>query len=275
MTLPPPEEGFTALVTGASSGIGAEFARGLASRGHGVTLVARRAERLSQLATELAERHGVRAEVITADLAEEAGRERVASDLEARGLGVAVLVNSAGFGIYRPFAQSDREGELRQVRLLVEAVVDLDARYLPAMLRRDSGAIINMSSTAGFQPLPGNGTYAAAKAFVLFHTEALHEEVRGSGVTVTAVCPGPVATEFQEKSEPLFGDRMPKLVWRGPERIADESLRAVERGKRTIVPGGLAVRSFFAPNRIAPPSLALSVARRVMSRELSRGTNGA
>jgi uncharacterized protein len=270
LALPPPHEGSTALVTGASSGIGAELARGLAGRGHGVTLVARRADRLERLAAELRDTHGVRAEAIAADLSDAAARDRLAGEVERRGLAVEVLVNNAGFGIYKPFAASDRERELQQVRLLVEAVVDLDARYLPGMLERGRGAILNMSPAAGFQPLPGNGTYSAAKSFVLYHTETLHEELRGTGVTATAVCPGPVETGFQESSEPLFGDRMPKLVWRDAKSVAEESLHALERGKRSVVPGGLTVRAAFAPNRVAPAGLALPVARRVMSRELDR-----
>lgn len=270
MALPPPAPGSTALVTGASSGIGEELARGLAQRGHGVTLVARREERLTRLAAELADRHGVRAEVVAADLADEEARDRLEDEVRARGLTVEVLVNNAGFGIYQAFAGSDRRRELQQVRLLVEAVVDLDARYLPGMVERGQGAILNMSSTAGFQGLPGNGTYAAAKAYVLLHTEALHEELRGTGVTATAICPGPVRTEFQETSKPLFDDRMPKLAWRDAKRVAEDSLVAVERGRRSSVPGGLAVKGMFAPNRLAPARIALPVARRVMSRELSR-----
>ena len=274
MTLPLPRRESTALVTGASSGIGRELARVLAARGHGVPLVARRAERLEELASELAGRHGVRAEAIQADVADASARDRLVAELERRGLTVEVLVNNAGFGIYLPFADSDRERELQQVRLLVEAVVDLDARYVPGMVDRGRGAVVNVASTAGFQPLPGNGTYAASKAFVLFHSEALHEEVREHGVTVTAVCPGPVETEFQEVSEPLFGRRIPRFLWVSAERVAEEALRAVEAGKRTVVPGGVAVRTAFAPNRMAPSAIALPVARWVFSGELERGRSG-
>jgi short-subunit dehydrogenase len=274
MALPPPSPDSTALVTGASSGIGAELARGLARRGHGVSLVARRRERLERLASELAGQHGVRAEAIAADLAEPTERDRLARELEGRGLTVEVLVNNAGFGIYVPFADSDRERELHQLRLLVEAVVDLDARYVPGMVERGRGAIVNVSSTAGFQPLPGNGTYAASKAFVLFHTEALHEELRGHEVSATAVCPGPVDTEFQEASDSLFDKRVPRLLWVRPEQVAEESLRAVEAGKRMVVPGGPAVRAAFAPGRLAPSTVALPVTRLLMSRELRRGRSG-
>ncbi len=270
MSLPPPTPGSTALVTGASAGIGKEIARGLAQRGHGVTLVARRADRIEALADELSGRHGVRADAIPADLSNASERDRLAEQIEERELTVEVLVNNAGFGIYRRFDRSERQRELEQVRLLVEAVVDFDARYVPGMVDRGRGAVINLASTAGFQPLPGNGTYSASKSFVLYHSETLHEELRGTGVTVTAVCPGPVETEFQEASEPLFMERMPGAIKCGPDRVAEEALEAAERGKRTVIPGGLAVRAFFGPNRMAPSALALPVARRVMARELRR-----
>jgi short-subunit dehydrogenase len=270
VALPPPAPDSTALVTGASAGIGRELARALAARGHGVTLVARRAERLDQLAAELRDRHEVRAETVAADLSQEAGRDRVAAEVEARGLTVEVLVNSAGFGIYVPFPTSDRARELEQVRLLVEAVVDLDARYVPGMIERGRGAVINLASTAGFQPLPGNNTYSAAKSYVLLHTEALHDELRGTGVTATAISPGPVATEFQETSDPAFADKLPKLVWCDPERVARDALRAVERGRRSTIPGGLAVRASFAGNRLIPSRLTAPVTRILMREELRR-----
>ena len=271
MPLPPPHPDSTALVTGASAGIGVELARGLARRGHGVTLVARRRERLEELAAELSGAHGVRAECVPADLTVEEERDGLEQEIASRGLTVEVLVNNAGFGVYSPFAGNEREKELRQVRLLVEAVVDLGARYLPGMIERGRGAILNMSSTSGFQPLPGNAGYAAAKSYVLFHSEALSEEVRGTGVTVTAICPGPVRTEFQEVGEPAFMDKFPQSLWREAAPVAEESLQAAEKGRRSVIPGGLAIRAAFGPNRLAPAALALPVARWVMSGELERG----
>lgn len=274
MALPPPAAASTAVITGASSGIGSELARELASRGHGVTLVARRGDRLERLAAELAERHSVRVETIPSDLAEPAERDALAAEIDRRGLTVETLVNNAGFGIYLPFADSDRQRELQQVRLLVEAVVDLSARYVPGMVERGRGAVINMASTAGFQPLPGNGTYAASKSFVLLHSEALHEEVRRHGVSVTAVCPGPVETEFLDVSEPLFANRVPRFLWTNAKRVAEESVAAVEAGKRSVVPGGPAVRAAFGPNRMVPSAIALPVARQLFSGELDRGRSG-
>jgi hypothetical protein len=271
MALPPPSATATALVTGASAGIGAALARSLARRGHGVTLVARREDRLRTLADELARAHGVRAEVVAADLAQEGDRDRLAEAVAASGLAVEVLVNCAGFGIYEPFTVSDRARELEQVRLLVEAVVDLDSRYVPAMVERGRGAVINLTSTAGFQALPGSIDYSAAKAFVLVHTEGLHEELRGTGVTATAVAPGPVRTDFHATSETLFAQRLPKLVWVEADRVAEDALDAAERGKRSVVPGGVAPKLAFAPNRLVPAMITAPVARRIMSGELRRG----
>ena len=271
MALPDPSPTSTALVTGASSGIGREIARGLAARGYGVTLVARRADRLEELAGELRDAHGVRVEVVPADLADAEQRERVVREVTERGLEVDVLVNNAGFGVYAPFAAAGVEKELQQVELLVTAVVHLTGLVLPAMRERRRGAIINLSSTSAFQALPGNGTYAAAKSFVLLHSEALGEEVRGHGITVTAVCPGPVATEFQETSEPLFTDRVPKAVWATAERVAQDALRAAERGRRTVIPGGAAVKAAFGLNRVTPAFVTLPVSRMLFGKELERG----
>jgi short-subunit dehydrogenase len=182
-----------------------------------------------------------------------------------------MVVNSAGFGIYQPFAESDRTRELEQVRLLVEAVIDMNARYLPPMIDHGSGAVINLASTAGFQPLPGNGTYSASKAFVLAHSEALGEELRGTGVIATAVCPGPVPTEFFDTGQPLLVHRIPRIFWCSPARVVADSLRAVELGRLTVIPGSVLVRAFYAPMRTTPRRLTMTVARRLMAGELARG----
>jgi short-subunit dehydrogenase len=270
MSLPAPAPDSTALVTGASAGIGREIARALAARGYGVTLVARRAERLEALAEELRAAHGVRVEVLPADLASAVACEELVAEVGRRGLQVEILVNNAGFGIYGPFGSAPLDREFEQLMVLIGAPVDLTGRLLPGMLERGRGTVINLSSTAGFQALPGNANYAACKAFVLLHSEALGEEVRRQGVTVTAVCPGPVRTEFQATSDPHFADSLPKFTWTTPERVAADALRAAERGKRSIVPGGLLKRMVFAPNRRMPSWLALPVSRRVMAQDLQR-----
>jgi uncharacterized protein len=265
VALPSPSADTAALVTGASSGIGQALARALAQRGHGLILVARRADRLQQLAEELSRTHGVRAEAVTADLADPASRDRLVQAVADTGLQVSVLVNSAGVGTNAWFHQSDREREIETVRLSVEAVVDLTARYLPAMVAAGRGAVISLSSTAGLQPLPGQATYSAAKAFVLFHCQALNSELRGTGVTVTAVLPGPVATEFQELNDISYDKRLPRFLWADADRVAADALRAADRGRRSVIPGGLRVSAALAPNRYAPAGLALAVGKRITS----------
>lgn len=270
MPLPEPSPSSTAVVTGASSGIGREFARQLAARGHRVTLVARREERLRELADELTGR-GVEAEVVAADLSDEGQRDRLALELEHRELTVEIVVNNAGLGIYRPLYASDRKRELEQVRVDVEAVVDLNARYVPGMVERRRGTVIVVGSAAGFQPLPGNGTYSASKAFALVHAEALAAEVAPYGVTVTAVAPGLVETEFFETSEAAFARHVPKLLWTDPERVVADALRAAERGKRLVIPGSIAIKAAFGPNRVIPTAITMPVARFLMRDELRGG----
>src|SRR6478672_11173453 len=214
MALPPVRPGATCLITGASSGIGAELARGLADRGHGVTLVARREDRLRELAGEITEAYGVRAEVVAADVSTADGRAGLLAAVESLGLDVEVLVNNAGFGSGGPFTELDGEREAEMVRTNVEAVVALSSAYLPAMTARGRGAVLNVASLIAFQPVPFQATYGASKAFVLSFTDALHEELRGTGVTATAVCPGPVRTEFGEMGG--FGgadERIPGALW--------------------------------------------------------------
>lgn len=262
MALPLPDAGSTCLVTGASSGIGAEIARGLAARGHGITLVARREERLVELADACASEHGVRAETVAADVATQAGRRKLVDAVSAQGLRVEVLVNNAGFGSGGRFVELDGGRETSMVRTNVEAVVGLSGTYLPDMVERRRGAVLNVASLIAFQPVPFQATYGASKAFVLSFSDALHEELRGTGVTVTAVCPGPVRTEFGESGG--FGgadERIPGALWLSPEKVAREALDGLGRGVRVVVPGPI--------NRVAglygqhmPRSLLLPLVRR-------------
>jgi uncharacterized protein len=266
VALPPPAESSTALVTGASSGIGAEIARDLAARGHGATLVARREERLRELAEELASTHGVRAEFIGCDLGDAAARDALAAEIEARGLEVEVLVNNAGFGGFGSFVEIGRERQLDMVRLNVEAVVDLMGRYLPAMQQRGRGAVINIASVAAFQPLPDNATYAATKAFVLSLGEATHTELKGSGVALTTVCPGPVRTEFMDVAD-MDGteESTPDFIWTSPEDVAKQAVAGAEKGKRVVVPGMLSQATAIAGQH-APRFVALPLAKQIWRR---------
>ena len=258
MGLPQPSVSNTALVTGASSGIGAAIAAELASRGYSLALVARREERLRSLAIELASEHGVEAAVIACDLADPAERDRLTDELRAGGRAVELLVNNAGFGHQADFAPSPRERMVEMVRLNVEAVVDLTSRFLGPMVEKGRGGVINVASTAAFQPLPGSAVYAASKAFVLSFSEAIRTELRGSGVTVTAVCPGPVKTEFTEVAG-VGGveERTPGAVWMTAEEIARHAVDGAERDRRVVVPGTLnratALAGQHSPRAVALP----------------------
>ncbi len=258
MGLPEPSVSGTALVTGASSGIGAAIARELAARGHSVALVARREERLRSLATELNADHGVEAEVIACDVGEAAERQRLADELGSRGRSVEILVNNAGFGHQADFATSPRERMTEMVRVNCEAVVDLTSLFLKGMTERGRGSVINIASTGAFQPLPGSAVYGATKAFVLSFSEAIRTELRGSGVTVTAVCPGPVRTEFME-SAGIGGveERTPGAVWMSAEEIARHAVDGAKHDKRVVVPGTInrvtALAGQHSPRSIALP----------------------
>ncbi|HEY8466926.1 MAG TPA: SDR family oxidoreductase [Solirubrobacterales bacterium] len=257
MPLPPPASDGAALVTGASSGIGAEIARLLAARGHNLVLVARRAERLRALADELSGAHGVRAEPLPADLQDPAARARLADDVGELGLVVEVLVNNAGFGGSGSLHRTDPARVAEMVRLNCEAVVELQARLSPGMVERRRGAIINLASAAAFQPMPGNAAYAATKAFVLSLSEATHAELAPHGVTVTAVCPGPVRTEFVEAAGIKVGERVPEFIWTDVEAVARAAVEGAEKGKRVVVPGMLyrvgALAGHYTPRALALP----------------------
>ena len=257
MALPPPDLAATALVTGASSGIGMEVARLLARDGYNVGLVARRDERLQQLAGELEREHGVHAEVLVHDLTDPGQRAELARNLPLR---VDVLVNNAGFATGGPFHESDLEKELDQVRLLCEAPVDLLRRFLPGMVGRGAGGVLNVTSTAGMQPLPNSAGYGAAKAHLLSLSEAVHTEVRRFGVHVTALCPPPVRTELFEKEEHPV-ERVPRIAWLDPDEVARAGWNGLKANKRVVVPGAVA-RVTSPISRFAPRALQLRVIER-------------
>lgn len=262
MALPQPSPDSTCLVTGASSGIGAEIARELAKRGLGVTLVARREDRLRELAAEL-EATGVRAEVVGCDVSDDAARRALAAQIASRGLTVDVLVNNAGFSTSGPFVESEPDMEIALVRTNVEAVVALCSLFAPGMVERGRGAVLNVASTASFQPIPMQASYAASKAFVLSFTEALHGELRGSGVGVTALCPGPVKTEFTEVADLTSADdQLPGFLWQTPEVVAKAGVSGLDKGKRVVIPGVLNRGSAIAGS-LSPRALLLRVAARV------------
>lgn len=268
MALPEPSPSATALITGASSGIGEEIARLLAERGHGVTLVARREDRLRSLATELAGEHGVRAEPIGVDLGAQEGRDELSERVAGLGLDVEILVNNAGFGGSGNVHRSDRDRLTRMVRLNCEALLDIQANYTPAMAERGRGVVINIASLAAFQPIPGTATYAATKAFVLALSEGTSSELSGRGVSVTAVCPGPVKTEFAEAAGVGEAhEKVPGFIWTDVEDVAREAVEGAEKGHRVVVPG-LMNRAGALLGQHTPRALVLPVAKRAWRQAL-------
>lgn len=259
MALPPPSPEATCVITGASAGIGTEFARQLGERGYDVTLVARREDRLRELAAEI----GANAHVHACDVTDPEARQRLGAALDRRGVDVDVLINNAGFSTLGRFHESERERELGMIRTNVEAVVDFCALFLPGMVVRRRGAVLNVASTASFQPLPMQAGYAATKAFVLSFTESLHAELRGTGVTATALCPGPVQTEFTDVAG--FGDSvnaLPGVFWDNAGDVARAGIKGLERGKRVVIPGAMN-RAGALGGQHAPRGLLLRVASRV------------
>jgi len=237
MALPPPSAAGTAVVTGASSGIGADLARELASRGYAVTLVARRADKLRELADELS---GVRVEVIPLDLADADARATLFDEIECRGLTVEILVNNAGIGTMGAVATSTPEAEIAQVRVNVEAVIDLTTRAVAQMVSRGRGAILNIGSTAGFHPFPGQAGYAATKAFVRSYTAGLRAELAGTGVTVATLNPGPVRTGFLASAgmdERRFAAAFPKALWMPARDVARMGIDALHHDRGAVIPG--------------------------------------
>jgi hypothetical protein len=263
MALPTPAADRTAVVTGASSGIGREIARQLAQRGHGLTLVARREERLRLLAEEVTGAYGIRVEVVTADLTDQAARERITTQVTARGLVPHVLVNAAGLSTVGAVHANEPAAELAMIRTDVEALAHLCGLCLPGMVERRAGAVLNVASTAAFQPLPGQAGYAASKAFVVSYSQAVRAELKGTGVTVTVLCPGPVDTEFAETAGFDSAEAeaaLPRFMWVSAEAVAEAGVEALDRGRAVVIPGAAnhvaAVGARYAPRSLLVPLLA-------------------
>ncbi len=251
-----------ALVTGASSGIGLELATLLAREGHDLICVARNRERLEQIARGLREEFGGAVTVIPRDLAEPEAARAVAAEVESRGFPLEILVNNAGFGVYGRFAETSLEQELAMIQVNLVALTELTKRFLPGMLRRGHGRILNVASTAAFQPGPLMAVYYATKAYVLSFSEALANETAGTGVTVTALCPGPTITEFQNRAG-VGGTRLfhSPLV-RDARSVALAGYRGMRRGRRVVVPG-LENRLLVEAVRLTPRRLVTAIARRI------------
>ena len=255
-----------ALITGASAGFGIEFARLFARHHNDVILTARRGDRLAELASSLEVEHNIDAHVIVADLAAHDGAKELFDEVQERGLEVEYLVNNAGFGTFGAFVDTDAGESMDLVRVNIAALTELTALFLPAMVERRSGRVLNVASAAAFQPGPLMATYYASKAYGLHFSEALNEELKGKGVSVTALCPGPVMTEFQqvagmESSGLVLHKRLISV-----EEVVEAGYSAMMRGKAFVVPGiGPRLLSFgvrFMPRRFVTMFVARMQAER-------------
>lgn len=239
MTLAGPSDRGTAVVTGASSGIGIELCRELAWRGHNIALVARNARSMDAVAQELRQL-GVRADVLPTDLAQPKARATLLNRIDALGLTPDILVNNAGFSTLGPVASSDPAREAAMIEVDVLAVADLCARFLPGMVARHRGAVLNVSSVAAFIPIAGQAAYCAGKSFVLTYTQGLAAELRGTGVSATVLCPGPVDTNFSATAgltpEDIEG-ALPQYFWQTPRDVARVGIEALAEGRLVAVPG--------------------------------------
>jgi short-subunit dehydrogenase len=262
MSLPKPNSDATVVITGASSGIGTELARGLTERGYPVVLVARRRERLDELAEELRSTNSAAVDLMPLDLGDPAGREELAERLSSETIGG--LCNSAGFGTSGTFHSLPVEREREQVTLNALALMELTHAALPGMVERGAGAVLNIASIAGFQPLPGMAIYSATKAFVQTFSEAVHEELHGTGVSCTVLCPGPVPTEWAEIADAeRFSVGIAQV---SPHDVAEAAIDGMVEGKRSVVPGlvpkfvGLTGR--FTPRSVLLPAIRIGQALR-------------
>jgi hypothetical protein len=254
-------------VTGASTGIGEAFAERLAQDGWDLCIVARRAERLEALAKRLRTEHAIGVQVVPADLTDPAGLRALERRL-ARDARLELLVNAAGMGDFGAFASHDLDVTDAEIRLNVLAVVRLTHAALRGMRRRRRGAVVNVSSTAGFQPFPYAAIYGATKAFLNSFTEALHEELRGSGVRVQSLCPGLTHTEiFTKAGADVSG--LPSFLWMEPEAVVAESLSALARGTVVCVPG-LGNRALASLSQLVPHEVSRRIAGVVMQRVKQR-----
>ena len=253
----------TALITGASGGIGEEFAVALAARGADLILVARRADRLEALRERLSARHpGITVDIVTADLARPGSGAELAARVGELNRGVDVLVNNAGIGLHGAFHTQDPEANAGAVQLNCATLVDLTARFLPAMIERRQGVVINVASTAAFQPTPGMAVYGATKAFVLSFTEALWHENRKTGVRILALCPGATQTEFFDRT----GEKFMTDGRQSATEVVDTALAALDKSSPTVVSG---VRNAILAMgyRVAPRKLLLAVSERMLRAE--------
>jgi short-subunit dehydrogenase len=254
----------TALITGASSGIGYELAKLFARDSYNLVLVARSTDKLAQLAAELEKAYKIRATVVTADLALADGPEQVFAATQKAGIDVDVLVNNAGFGQFGFYVETDPQKELQQIQLNIASLTHLTKLYVRPMVERRRGRILNVASTAAFQPGPLMAVYYATKAYVLSFSEALSNELQGTGITITCLCPGPTTTEFHKRASMDLSNIM-QAPFMDAKTVAEIGYRAMLKGKPTVIAGKmnwLVAQS----TRFAPRAWAAAVARRIQER---------
>ena len=250
----------TALITGASVGIGETFARELAARNTDLVLVARSQDKLDKLATQLSSKHQVKTLVIVQDLTEPNAGKIVFDRVQAEGLTIDLLINNAGFGDYGAFSDRPLDKMLAMVQLNIKAVVELTGLFLPLMQARRDGAIVNLSSIAGFQPIPYMSVYAASKAFILSFSEALWAENKDLGVKVIAVCPGPTKSEFYDRAEfPESASALNGMTMASSEKVVRDSLKALDKHQSNAVVGGFPNQIIVNLPRFIPRDLLVNV----------------
>jgi short-subunit dehydrogenase len=252
----------TALITGASGGIGRAFAEELAARKTNLVLVARSGDKLEQIAEKLQKQHQIQVDFIVQDLAEPQATDRVFDTIKAKGLTIDLLINNAGFGDYGDFADRDGERQLKMIQLNIMALVDLTHKFIPLMRQKRSGSIINVASIAGFQPIPYISVYAATKAFVISFSESLWAENRDYGVRVLVICPGPTETDFftEAKFPPALAAANNKIST--PEEVVRDALAGLARGDCTVVSGGLQNQIIVNLHRFLPRPSIVSLLKR-------------
>lgn len=258
----------TALITGASSGIGYDLAKLFAADGYNLVIIARDKEKLIQFASELKEKYGIFVKVIAKDLSKLEAATEIFMELEHdEAICIDVLVNNAGFAVYGPFADTHFTTELDMMRVNMITLVHLTKFFIPLMIKQERGRILNVASTAAFQPGPLMAVYYASKAFVLSFSEALANELRGTGITVTTLCPGPTTSEFQKRAQMEESKLVKGKKIMSSEEVAKIGYEGMKKGKTIVIPGFKnKVLTFL--NRLVPRSFAVEVVRRIQEKDV-------
>ncbi|HVE86881.1 MAG TPA: SDR family oxidoreductase [Myxococcales bacterium] len=262
--VPPKSTTPTALITGPTSGIGLDLTALFAADKHDLVLVSRSADKLEQLAAELKQKHGIQVTVIALDLSEADAPGKLQAELERRGLQIDVLVNNAGYAQYGAFLETDADQERRMMQLNMVTLTELTKRLVPLMVKRGRGRVLNVASTAAFMPGPLMAVYYATKAYVLSLSEALNSELEGTGVSVTALCPGPTRTGFQARAQ-MESSRLVKGKIMDSATVARIGYAALMRGKPVVIPGFSNQVQVLAP-RLLPRSAVPSIVKRAQER---------